>query len=111
MCHGQCDCQKRYHIMWHAVFKLVNGNIINARRACAAGVITMVSLCVCLSVTMLGATVFIRGYKVRYYRLLYDNFYDFSIQLSVKRQEIWCYVCLSRRALTLSATRRHNSSS
>ena len=53
--------------------------------ACAGGVITVVSLCVCLFVTTLTVTPFVYGPKVRYHRLLYDDFLDFDSRIALKK--------------------------
>ena len=42
-------------------------------------------VCVYLSVTMLAATAFVRGCKVKHHRLLYNDFLDFDSRISPKR--------------------------
>ena len=54
---------------------------------------TVVGLSVCLSVTTLAATAIGHGPKVRYHRILNDDFLDFSSQISLRR------LCLRDMAL------------
>ena len=42
-------------------------------------------MCLCLSVTTLAATAFVHEHKVKYHRLLYDDFLDFDSRVSPKR--------------------------
>ena len=69
----------------------------------------VVCLSVCHSVTTLVATVIDHGPKVRYHKILYDDFLDFNSRISLRRL---CSrdMVLSRRALKLSPARRQASS-
>ena len=72
-----------------------------------------VRVCVCVSVcSMLTVPPFIYGPKIRYHRLLYDDFLDFDSRISLKRlcsRDMAFMICLPQRVLTLSATRRHTN--
>ena len=52
------------------------------------GKITVVSLCVCVTVclfvTTLTVSPFVHRPKIRYHRLLYDDFLDFDSRISLK---------------------------
>ena len=62
---------------------LFESKFINPRRACTAG-ITVVSLCVCLSVTAVTATYLVRKAKVRYHMVLYSDLQICNMWLSLK---------------------------
>ena len=53
--------------------------------ACAAGLRYLVCVCVCLSVTTLAATAFVRSPKLRYHRIIHQDFLDFNSRISLKR--------------------------